>query len=83
MFFSTNENITSIKGNMLCTNCQTCLNMAKENMHYLGQMIKYGMSSSRIETLGEGTILMDDLEKVGWIILKSRNNITLYGELEN
>ena len=29
---SDNENITSIKGNMLCTNCQIYLNIPKENM---------------------------------------------------
>ena len=69
-FLSNNENITSIKGDMLCTNCQTCLNMAKENMHYPGHIIKYGMSPSRIETLEECTILMGNLEKVAWVFFK-------------
>ena len=81
-FLSNNENITSIKSNMLCINCQTCLNIAKENMHYPGHIIKYGMSPSRIETLGEGTISMGNLEKVGWIVLKSGYKITPYGELK-
>ena len=65
---SDNENITSIKGNMLCTNCQTCLNMPKENMYYPRYIIKFGMSPSVIETLGEGSILMGNLEKVGWVV---------------
>ena len=82
-FLSINENITSIKGNMLCTNYQACLNMTKENMHYPGHIIKFGMSLSGIETLGEGTILMGNLEKVGWVRSKSGYSITPYGELEN
>ena len=41
---SDNENIKSIKGNTLCTNCQTCLNMPKGNMYYPGHAIKFGMS---------------------------------------
>ena len=52
---SINENITSMKGNMLCTNCQTCLNMPNENMYYPGHIIKFGMSPSKIKTLGEDT----------------------------
>ena len=62
---SCNENITSIKSNMLYSNCQTCLNMSKENMHYPGRIIKYTMSPSRIKTLEEGAVLMCNLEKVG------------------
>ena len=82
-FLSINENITSIKGNMLCTNCQTCLNMPKENVYYPSHLINFGMSLSGMETLGEGTILMGNLEKVRWVVLKSGYNITPYGELEN
>ena len=80
---SINETITSIKGNMVCTNCQTCLFMAKENMHYPGHLIKFGMNPSEIKTLGEGAILMGNLEKIGWVVLKSGYSITPYGELEN
>ena len=80
---SINENITLIKGDMLCTNCQTCLIMPKKNIHYPGYIIKFGMSPSGIETLGEGTILMVNLVKVGWVVLKSGYSIIPYGELEN
>ena len=82
-FVSDNENIKSIKGNMLCTNCQTCLDMPKENMYYIGHIIKYGMNPSEIENLGEGTILMGNLEKVGWVVLKSGYSISPYGLLDN
>ena len=78
---SDNENIKSIKGNTLCTNYQTYLNMKK--MYYLDHVIKFGMSPSVIETLGEGSILMGNLEKVGWVVLKSRYSICPYGLLEN
>jgi len=43
----------------------------------------YAMSPSRIETLEKGTVLMGNLEKVGWVVLKSGNNITPYCDLEN
>ena len=82
-FVSDNENIKSIKGNMLCTNCQTCLDMLKENMYYIGHIIKYGMNPSGINNLGEGTILMGNLEKVGWVVLKSGYSISPYGRLDN
>ena len=52
-------------------------------MYYPGHIIKFGMSPSGIEILGEGTILMGNLEKVGWVVLKSRYSFTPYGELEN
>ena len=41
------------------------------------------MSPSRIETLEEGTFSMGNLEKVGWVFLKSGYNITPYCDLEN
>ena len=82
-FLSDNENITSIKGNMLCTNCQIYLNIPKENMQYSGNIIKFGMSPSIIETLGEGSILMGNLEKVGQVVLKSGFSISPYCDLEN
>ena len=68
---------------MLCSNCQICLNMSKENMHYPGHIIKYAMSTSRIKTLEEGTVLMGNLEKIGWVVLNSEYNITPNCDLEN
>ena len=52
-------------------------------MHYPDHIIKYAMSPSRIETLEECTVLMGNLEKVGWVVLKSGYNITPYCNLEN
>ena len=78
------ENITTIKVSMLRTNCyQTCVYMPKEIMYYPGHLIKYAMSPSRRETLEEGTVLMGNLEKIRWVVLKSGYNIKPYSELEN
>ena len=84
-FLSVDEDIKAIKGNMLCTStsCQTCINMPKEDMFYTGHVIKYGMSKYGIENLEKGSILMGNLEKVGWVVLKSGYNIVPYGQLEN
>ena len=80
---SDNENIKSIKGNMLCTNYQTCLNIPKQNINYTGHIIKFGMSPSVIENLGEGSILMVNLEKAWWVVSKSESSIRPYGLLKN
>ena len=82
-FLSDNENIQSVQNNMLCSCCQTCLNMPKENMFYSGHVIKYGMSKYGIENSEEGSILMGNLEKVGWVVLKSGYNIVPYHPLQN
>ena len=42
-----------------------------EKLHYTNQVIKYDMSKYEIESLKEGTILMGDLQKVSWVVLKS------------
>ena len=41
-------------------------------------MSKYG-----IENLEEGSILIGNLEKAGWVVLKAWYNIVPYGQLEN
>ena len=68
---------------MICNYCQTCLNMPKENMFYSGHVIKYGMNKYGIKNLEEGSILMGNLEKVGWVVLKSEYNIVSFSHLEN
>ena len=69
---------------MLCNNnCQTCLNMSNENMHYPGHSIKYAMNKSRINTLEKGNVMMVNLEKVGQVVLKSGFSISPYCDLEN
>ena len=45
--------------------------MNMEEIHYTNQVVKYDMSKFEIESLKEGTVLMGDLQKVGWVVLKS------------
>ena len=83
-YLSENEDITTLKTSMLCSNsCPTCYNIPKEIMYYPGKVIKYALSSSKIETLDEGTVLMGNLEKIGWVVLKSGYNIIPCSDLEN
>ena len=41
------------------------------------------MSIPEIDTLKEGTVMMGDLQKVGWVVLKSGFNIKPNSDLEN
>ena len=54
-----------------------------EKLHYTNQVIKYDMSKYEIESLKEGTILMGDLQNVGWVVLKSRFIIKARSLLED
>ena len=78
IFLSYNENIKSIKVNTLCTNGQASLNIPKQNMYYPGHVIKFVMSPSVIETSGEGSFVFGNLEKAGWVVLKSGYSIRPY-----
>ena len=57
--------------------------MTKKNIHYPGHLIQYSMINSEIESLNAGTVMLGDLEKVGWIVLKSEYNITQSCDLKN
>ena len=52
-------------------------------MFYIGHVIKDGMSKYGIENLEKGSVLMGNLEKVGWVVLKSGYNDVPFGHLEN
>ena len=41
------------------------------------------MRNADIEYSNEGTAMLGDLEKVGWVVLKSSFNVNLYCDLEN
>ena len=56
---------------------------AKGRYVYTGHVTKYGISKYEIENLEKSSILMNNLEKVGWVLLKSGYNIVPYGQLEN
>ena len=46
------------------------MNMNMEAIYYTNQVVKYNNGKFEIESLKEGTVLMDDLQKVGWVVLK-------------
>ena len=54
-----------------------------EEIHYTNQVVKYDMSKFEIESLKEGTVLMGDLQKVGWVVLKYGFVIKLHSPLED
>ena len=83
-YITDNENISRISQSQLCKpNCTICMNMNMEDIHYTNQVVKYNMSKFEIESLKEGTIMMGDLQKVGWVVLKSGFIIKPYSLLEN
>ena len=71
-YVTDDENISSLSQNQLCKqSCKICSNMNIDELHYTNQVIKYDMRKHDIESLKEGTVLMGDLQKVGWVVLKS------------
>ena len=71
-YVTDDENISRLSQNQLCKqNCKICSNMNMDELHYTNQVIKYDMRKHDIESLKEGTVLMGDLQKVGWVVLKS------------
>ena len=78
------DNITTLNPrNFYNANSLTCQSMSKETIHYPGHLVQYSMCNSDIECLNEGTVMLGDLEKVGWVVLKSSFNINPYCDLEN
>ena len=69
-YITDDENINRLLQCQLCKqNCKICTNMNMDELHYTNQVIKYDMRKYDIESLKEGTILMGDLQKVGWVVL--------------
>ena len=63
--------------------CSICMNMNMEEIHYTNKVFKYNKSKFEIETLKEGTIMMVDLQKIGWVLLKSEFIIKPRSLMEN
>ena len=71
-YVTDDENISSLSQNQLCKpSCKICSTINIDELHYTNQVIKYDKSKHVIESLKEGTVLMGDLQKVGWVVLKS------------
>ena len=61
-------------------NCTICDSLINDNIHYEGHVIRYLKSQCDIDNLNTGNVLLGDLEKVGWVVLKCDYKITNGGE---
>ena len=69
-YLSIKDGIFKILEKMKCkTNCATCRDIPNKNIHYEGHIIKYLDSKYNIDRLPIGIVLLDDLKKVGWVVL--------------
>ena len=57
-------------------NCTICDSLINDNVHYEGHIVRYLKSQCKIDNLNTDNILLGDLEKVGWVVLKCDYNIT-------
>ena len=54
----------------------TCESLINENIHYEDHVIRYLKSQCEIDNLFMGSVLLGNLEKVGWVVLKCDYTIT-------
>ena len=57
-------------------NCTICESLRNDNIHDEGHIIRYLKTQCDIDNLNMGSILLGDLEKVGWVVLKCAYEIT-------
>ena len=68
----------SLQNNKCIPTCDTCESIVIENIHYEGQIISYLDTQYHIDNLPMGKLLLGDLEKVGWVVLKYDYAFTHY-----
>ena len=56
--------------------------MQQRNIQYPGPLDQYSLNKSGIESLIAGTVMLGDLEKVDWVLLKSKYNIQPFYDSE-
>ena len=59
-----------LNDNECITTYATCEAMPNENTHYEGHIIRYLDTYDNIDNLPMGKVLLGDLRKVGWVVLK-------------
>ena len=57
-------------------NCTICDSLRNNNINYEGHVISYLKSQCDIDNLDMGSVLLGDLEKVDWVVLKCSYEIT-------
>ena len=82
--FQTEDTITKAlnddKGDLPCETCESLVN---ENIHYEGHVIRYLKSKCDIKKYSMGKVLLGNLEKVGWVVLKCDYAITANSRGQN
>ena len=63
--------------------CETCESLVNENIHYEGHVIRYLKSKCDIYHLPMGKVLLNNLENVGWVVLKCDYAITANNTEQN
>ena len=51
-------------------NCTICDSLINDNIYYESHIIRYLKSQYEIDNLNTGNVLLGDLEKVSWVVLK-------------
>ena len=70
-YVQTENSITKLLADDKChLSCATCESLVNENIHYEGHVIRHLKSQCNIYNLLMCTVLLGDLEMVGWIVLK-------------
>ena len=72
-----------LKNDECLPSCQTCESLMNEYIYYEGHIIRYLKSQCEIDNLSMGTVLMDDLEKVGCVMLKCGFTISANSREQN
>ena len=57
-------------------NCIICESLRNDNIHYKGCIIRYFKTQCDTDNLNMGSVLLGDLEKVGWVVLEWAYEIT-------
>ena len=63
--------------------CETCESLVYETTHYEGHVIRYLKSKCDKDNLPMGEVLLGNLEKVGWVVLKFDYDITANSREQN
>ena len=65
------NSIETISRSIECEkNCEICESLKNDNIHYEGHIIRCLKTQYDIDNLNMGSVLLEDLEKVGWVVLK-------------
>ena len=70
-YVQTEDSITKSLADDKChLSCATCESLVNENIHFECHVIRYLKAQCDIDNLPMGTVLLGNLEKVSWVVLK-------------